>query len=330
MPQETVVSFEEPAPEEPFTAPAPAPAPEPEEIPEPVNEVPDVNEAFFPEESPVYEEEATTSYTIPAITTTTTAAAAATLVPDEKAEAGSFMAKLKNFALLLKAGYFWKNALGALLFFVLCFVVLKSCLSWYTAHGSSTELPNFVDMHRSEAETLADDLGLELKFDRSIYLTILNDEAPLIQLPGLVGNYDYTQYTNRIGKTGDIRSKIRDQVYDPKQEENTILHFFYGDRKITAEDLKGGVKVPQGSELEFVVTVRQTGQVSVPSVNALAWSSSCSMALTFWWERFMAMWLTEVKPLSCVPSRPAVRWCRLALNSIFIWRSGGRMGVSSV
>jgi len=293
MPQETVVSFEEPAPEEPFTAPAPAPAPEPEEIPEPVNEVPDVNEAFFPEESPVYEEEATTSYTIPAITTTTTAAAAATLVPDEKAEAGSFMAKLKNFALLLKAGYFWKNALGALLFFVLCFVVLKSCLSWYTAHGSSTELPNFVDMHRSEAETLADDLGLELKFEkgafdpnrraglvvlqhpragsgvkknRSIYLTILNDEAPLIQLPGLVGNYDYTQYTNRIGKTGDIRSKIRDQVYDPKQEENTILHFFYGDRKITAEDLKGGVKVPQGSELEFVVTVRQTGQVSVPDI----------------------------------------------------------------
>ena len=198
---------------------------------------------------------------------------------------------LRSTGQLLISGYFWKNALAAVLFFVVCFFVLKFGLNLYTSHGSSTELPNFVDMPRTEAQALADDLGLSLKFEkgafdpnrpaglvvlqhpkpgvgvkknRSIYLTVLSDEAPLIQLPGLVGNYDYTQYTTRLEKTADIRAKIRDRVYDPKLEENTILHFFYGDRKIDSEALKGGVKVPQGSTLEFVVSIRQTGEVDVP------------------------------------------------------------------
>jgi len=197
---------------------------------------------------------------------------------------------LKSLGRLLISGYFWKNALAAVLFFVVCFFVLKAGLGLYTSHGQSVELPNFVDMPRAEAEEIADDMGLSIKFEkgafdpnrpaglvvlqhpragsgvkknRSVYLTILSDEAPLIQLPGLVGNYDYTQYTNRLEKTADIRSKIREQIYDPKQEENTILYFYHEDRKITDADLKAGVKVPQGSELEFVVTVRQTGEVKV-------------------------------------------------------------------
>jgi len=200
---------------------------------------------------------------------------------------------LKSLGRMLMSGYFWKNALAAMLFFVVCFFVLKAGLGFYTSHGQSVELPNFVDMPRTEAQKIADDLGLSIKFEngvfdpdrpaglvvlqhpkagagvkknRSVYLTVLSDEAPLIRLPGLVGNYDYTQYTNRLDEEADIKSKIREQVYDPKQEENTILHFFYGDQKITDADLKAGVKVPQGSELEFVVTVRQTGEVRVPDI----------------------------------------------------------------
>jgi D-alanine-D-alanine ligase len=219
--------------------------------------------------------------------------AATALHDDDPTLKDRALATLSSGGKLLRSAYFWKNALAALLFFVLCFYLLKAGLSLYTSHGSSTELPNFVDMPRAEAEELAGDMGLSLKFEkgafdpnrpaglvvlqhpkagagvkknRSIYLTILSDEAPLIQLPGLVGNYDYTQYTSRLEKTADIRSKIREQVYDARQEENTILHFFYGDRKITDADLRAGVKVPQGSELAFVVTVRQTGEVSVPDI----------------------------------------------------------------
>ncbi|MEM1357624.1 MAG: PASTA domain-containing protein [Bacteroidota bacterium] len=217
--------------------------------------------------------------------------------PEKNENEEGFVAKATNFfkdiVALVKSSYFWKNALGALLFFVLCFLVLRTGLNWYTAHGKSTELPNFVGMMRADAEDIADDLGLTLKFEkgafdpnrpagevvlqhpkagagvkknRSIYLTVLSDEAPMIKLPSLVGNYDYTNYANRIEAIGDIRSIIKEQVYDPKQEENTILHLFDGETKITDQDLRSGYEVPQGSTLEFVVTVRQTGEVSVPNI----------------------------------------------------------------
>lgn len=209
---------------------------------------------------------------------------------DLKTKATTF---LKGITGLLTSGYFWKNAFGALLFFVLCFLVLRTGLNWYTSHGKSTELPNFVGMMRADVEEVADDLGLTLKFEkgafdpnrpagevvlqhpkagagvkknRSIYLTVLSNEAPMIKLPSLVGNYDYTNYANRIEAIGDIRSKIREQIYDPKQEENTILYLYDGETKVSDEDLSSGYEVPQGSTLEFVVTVRQTGEVSVPNI----------------------------------------------------------------
>ncbi len=166
-------------------------------------------------------------------------------------------------------------------------------LNWYTSHGKSTELPNFVGMMRTDAEDLGDKMGLELQFEkgpfdpnrpagevvlqhpkagsgvkknRSIFLTILNDEAPLIRLPSLVGNYDYTNYSDRIAAIGHIKSRVREQVYDPKQEENSILYFYDGDRKVTDADLRAGYEVKQGSTLDFVVTVRQTGEVEVPDI----------------------------------------------------------------
>ena len=267
MPEETPVTFATAAASPTSFAPA---APPVHEAPEPT-----------PEPMLAYDE------------TTTETEDHDVAAPAKPAFKDRLLTGLKSFGRLLISGYFWKNALAALLFFVVCFFVLKFGLNLYTSHGSSTELPNFVDMQRPAAEDLADDMGLTLKFEkgafdpnrpaglvvlqhpkpgagvkknRSIYLTILSDEAPMLQLPGLVGNYDYSQYTDRLEKVADIKSTIREQVYDPKQEENTILHFFYGDRKITDADLRAGVKVPQGAELEFVVTVRQTGEVAVPNI----------------------------------------------------------------
>ncbi|MEM6770182.1 MAG: PASTA domain-containing protein [Bacteroidota bacterium] len=247
---------------------------------------------------------ASTSFELPA--ESATAASSATAFSDSEpktysstpsSEDNSIKAKLLGLLgsgwSLLKSGYFWKNLAVALLFFVACFFLLRMSMSWYTAHGKSTELPDFVGMQRVEAEQAADDLGLKLKFEkgpfdpsrppgqvvlqhpkagagvktnRSIYLTILNDEAPLITLPPLVGNYDYSQYTTKIERMGDIRSKIREQVYDPKLEENTILHFFDGETKVTDAMTRNGYQVPQGSMLEFVVSVRQTGEVKVPDL----------------------------------------------------------------
>ncbi|MTB53589.1 PASTA domain-containing protein [Lewinella sp. W8] len=199
-----------------------------------------------------------------------------------------------------RAPYVWKNIGGALLFFLLLFVMLRVGMSWYTNHGKSLELPTFEGTQIEEARRMAEDLGLRIDVDkgafdpdrpaglvvqqhprpnsrvkknRTIYLTILSDEAPMITLPSLVGNYDYDQYVRALRSLG-IRAKVRSREYDPKQEENTILHFFYDDQKITDEDLRGGVKVPQGSTLEFVVTIRQTGNVNVPQLKCRRFSEA--------------------------------------------------------
>ena len=214
--------------------------------------------------------------------------------PARTDSAGEKKGFFANFLSLFLKGYFWKNALAALLFFVLCFFVLRIGLNLYTSHGQSIPLPDFTNMPREEAAEIADDLGLTVKFEkgvydpsrapgivtrqhpkagagvkknRSIYLTVLSDEAPMIKLPSLVGEYDYDQYTARLERMGEIKSTIRDREFNGKLEDNTILHFYYEDRKITDEELRGGkVEVPMGSTLEFVVSVRETGQVTVPKV----------------------------------------------------------------
>ena len=201
---------------------------------------------------------------------------------------------IASTAAFFKSGYFWKNLIAAVLFLVLCFFLLRTGLNVYTHHGASTALPDFVGKSRTEAEAIADDQGFKLIFEkgafdpkrppgtvtrqhpkagagvkknRSIYLTVLTDEAPMIKLPPLAGYYDYDQYTSRLSAMGEFNSKVREQVYDGKQAENTILYFFYGDQKITEESLKAGrVEIPKGSDLEFVVTVRATGEVAVPQL----------------------------------------------------------------
>ncbi|PHI20177.1 D-alanine--D-alanine ligase [Lewinellaceae bacterium SD302] len=200
-----------------------------------------------------------------------------------------YLLATKDFVL---NSYFWRNLGVLVLGLIVGFMLLRAFLPLYTNHGEGIELPDFVDISIDEAHKIADAKDLTIKviegpFDpfrepglvvqqtpragslvksnRSIYLTTLSSEAPQVSLPPLVGNYDYEQYTRKLDAL-KIQYVVSDQVYDPKQEENTILHFFFEDEKITDEDLRRGVKVPQGAKLNFVVTVRQTGEVKVPNI----------------------------------------------------------------
>lgn len=187
---------------------------------------------------------------------------------------------------------FLKNLGAILLLSVLSLFLLQGLLSWYTNHGESIQVQNYVGMQLAEAKQKAREKGLRIRvieaaFDpdrepgivtlqepaalsrvkrkRSVYLTVTGSQPKEVQLPTLVGNYDYEQYTQKLDVL-KIRYAIRDKVYDPRQEENTILHFYYKGRKITDEDLRGGVRIPQGETLDFVVTVRQTGEVNLPNL----------------------------------------------------------------
>ncbi len=216
-----------------------------------------------------------------------------TSMPNKK----GFFAKLLH---LLKQPAFWKNMGFLFAILLLAFFGLRGCLAVYTHHGEAILLPDLEGKQLEEARRIAKDRGLKLqvvkgpfdpdrdpglvilqqpkaesrvKRNRSVYLTVLSDEAPLIKLPSLVGSYDYEQYTRRLDPL-KISYYVAEQVYDPKQEENTILHFYYDEQKIEDQDLRKGVKVPQGARLGFVVTVRRTGEVSVPDLRCRTYSEA--------------------------------------------------------
>ncbi|NJB86863.1 D-alanine-D-alanine ligase [Lewinella marina] len=182
-----------------------------------------------------------------------------------------------------------KNVVAALIFLGILFLLLKTGLNWYTNHGESMAIPTFEGMLIDEARQLAESndlkidvtvgafdpeqpaglvvqqqprIGSRVKNNRTVYLTILSDEAPDVELPSLVGNYDYNQYI-RLLKVKNINYRVRERQFDARQEDGTILYLYYDGKKITDEDLREGVKVPMGSTVEFVITERKGDDVTV-------------------------------------------------------------------
>lgn len=192
----------------------------------------------------------------------------------------------------LSSAYFLRNFVGMLLVLVGFYLLLSNGLRWYTHHQQTYQVHNYIGMDLANAERKAkqgsfritvidstfdpnlvpytvlnqDPLPLSrVKKNRTIYLSIAGGTPPMVTLPQLKGNYDYQQYTRKL-QALKIRYAVKEQVYDRVQEENSIVHFYYGDQKIEDENLRKGVKVPQGAQLDFVVTVRQTGEVETPNL----------------------------------------------------------------
>ena len=197
-----------------------------------------------------------------------------------------------SFFGFFSSSIFLKNCLGILAAIFISFFVLTSSLNWYTQHGKSIEVKDFINMKLEDAEDLARRNNLRLvvndsifmlekdpnividqtpkknarvKENRRVYVSVTSSTAPMVPLPGLVANYDYEQYVRKLERLG-IKYNIKERQYDRNLEPNTILYFFYEDEKITDSKLRRGIKVPKGSTLEFVITERNNGMVSVPEL----------------------------------------------------------------
>jgi UDP-N-acetylmuramate--alanine ligase len=199
------------------------------------------------------------------------------------AEAGAFLKHplfLRNFAGLLGA---------VLLFYLLTTWVLKI----YTRHGESLQVPNYVGMDLDDALAKARQQRFKIvvvdsffdssrdpntifqqdprplqraKEGRTIYVSKYRITPDSVILPSLMSaSYNFNQYAIKL-KRLDVQAVVKERVFDSKQEENTIQHFFHRDRKITDEMLRGGVKVPKGATLEFVITERLSSNVPIPDL----------------------------------------------------------------
>ncbi len=192
----------------------------------------------------------------------------------------------------LTSMFFLKNFAAMVGVVVLLGFMTFYWLTCYTRLGESVQVPDFTGMPLDEVRELAAARHFELvitdsvfivgkepgivleqnpaplsrvKEGRTIYLTVTKSEPDMVQLPALTGSYDYNQYARKL-KRLYLKPRVRERVFDPKQESNTILYLFYNGEKITEEDLKRGVKVPMGSEIEAVVTERGANTVEIPNV----------------------------------------------------------------
>lgn len=165
-------------------------------------------------------------------------------------------------------------------------------MSSYTHHGESLQVPSFLNMNIEEAIQKAGQENLKVvvndsiwtadkpagtvleqspqplskvKEKRTIYLTITKFHAESKLLPTLAGNDNYNYYARRL-KQLKVNLKVKSKQFSNKLEENTILYLYVDDKKVTASDLKAGVKVPQGAMVEAVVTTRGGGRAKVPNL----------------------------------------------------------------
>ena len=161
-------------------------------------------------------------------------------------------------------------------------------LRFYTNHGQKLELPDYKEMHISEAEADAKSKtfkvvvkdsayrvgipggtiltqnpkpGSLVKEGRKIYVDISKYNPDLIALSDLRPMFGY-EYSNKKRELSSlfINSKIKKRRYDPS-EPNHILEVWYNNEVIEGkEGVKQGVNIQVGDTLEFVVSGLDGGE----------------------------------------------------------------------
>lgn len=104
-----------------------------------------------------------------------------------------------------------------------------------------------------------------VKEGRKIYVTVTGRPGP-VRLPQLSdSSYDYELYAAKLSRLG-IKTKIKEEVFDSRQEPNTIVHLVYEGKTVTESDIKKGFDVMMGATVEFVVTKRYSNEVEIPDL----------------------------------------------------------------
>lgn len=173
------------------------------------------------------------------------------------------------------------------------FLMTTFWLKCYTDHGESVQVDDFTGMHLSDANKKGDRKSFRfevidsawvqgkpsgmiinqnpkalsrVKEGRMIYVTVTGKPKTIL-LPSFAEfSYDFEQYSRLLEIRHGIKSQIKERVFDRKQAENTILYLYHDGKKVDEEQVKKGVKVQEGSSLEFVITEKRTNQTNIPDL----------------------------------------------------------------
>mgnify|MGYP001793915244 CR=1 FL=1 len=192
----------------------------------------------------------------------------------------------------LQTRFFLRNLAAMLGVFLFCFLLLNVFLSLYTSHGSSVQVENYEGMSIENATQKARSRGFSvsmseapydmnstiglvidqepealqrIKKNRTIYLTTIGQPRE-VPIPSFEDANDELSRYRRLLNNVQVKASVRETVFDAKLGDSTILHFFYQGRKYLPSDVRRGVKVLQGSTLEFVVSKSKDDYVRIPAL----------------------------------------------------------------
>jgi UDP-N-acetylmuramate--alanine ligase len=175
----------------------------------------------------------------------------------------------------------------------------------FSRHGDSMKVGKYVDRNVKEVIREAEDNGFEIvitdslyqegfpadivkdqnpaanslvKEGRTIYLKITKAAGDLTQLPDIAGRDEINFYLRNLEMLGIKAGKI-DTVLDANLTDGTIKQVLVRGQDVTAV-LGGvpGVKVPQGSAVDFVISKRESGDAGVPDLVGKT-ADECSLFL---------------------------------------------------
>lgn len=200
---------------------------------------------------------------------------------------------LTEIWLFLKSWFFIKNILALVLGIFVMVNLVKGVLFLYTRHGSGKVVMDYAGMRFETATEKASDQGFNLvasdevyvlnrpagiiisqvpekgskiKSGRTIYCVVTGGDAPAVTLPKLSNNDEYEAYQKQLIRLG-IYSRIREERFEAEYEEKTILEVYFEGRKLSNSRINASqVKIPKGSYLDFVISVRNTDRTPVPDL----------------------------------------------------------------
>ena len=197
---------------------------------------------------------------------------------------------------------FFKNLLFIGLFFVAVFLLILLWLRMYTNHGQKLVLPDFVEMPVEDARSMAEEETFEIivndsvhiigkaggiiidqnpkpdskvKENRKIYVTTtkyIADQIKVAGLPTLYGR-DFERKSKELSFM-DLNSVVKDYMYDPGEPNHVLEVYYNGKMIVSKEGREEDVKIEKGGTLEFVLSKRFGGEMSMPDVECMDYESA--------------------------------------------------------
>jgi beta-lactam-binding protein with PASTA domain len=164
-------------------------------------------------------------------------------------------------------------------------VVAFFSLGYYTRHGEGVPVPNLIGLSSEKAIALLDaqgfhnpqidsvyvldkapgsvilqdpDAGTNVKENRTIYLTIVKNQAPDVALPDLTQD----TYRTAIANISNFGLKVGDTTYRPDIARDRVLEV-----RFAGQILKTGAHIPKGSRIDLVLgDGTGASEVAIPEV----------------------------------------------------------------